>query len=282
MRNPPTQLAVLPEAGAPGEDARERGGVQSVERAFRILEEIARNRQGIGLSELSRRVGLHNSTAFHLVKTMVALGYVRQLGDSKRYSVGRPLFALAASCLDDIELVRVATPVLETLSRATGECSHIAVRSGDNVVIVARTAGTGAFQLTDRVGVVRPAYCTGLGKVLLAALTDEQLDRYLEVTELRPFTPRTITDRVRLHEEIVAVRRNAVAFDDCEFNAEVRCVAVPVRDFTGNVAGAIGISGPIWRLSVQALQERAALVAEAARSLSAALGHAPPGESARD
>lgn len=282
MRNPPTQLAVLPEAGAPGEDARERGGVQSVERAFRILEEIARNRQGIGLSELSRRVGLHNSTAFHLVKTMVALGYVRQLGDSKRYSVGRPLFALAASCLDDIELVRVATPVLETLSRATGECSHIAVRSGDNVVIVARTAGTGAFQLTDRVGVVRPAYCTGLGKVLLAALTDEQLDRYLEVTELRPFTPRTITDRVRLHEEIVAVRRNAVAFDDCEFNAEVRCVAVPVRDFTGNVAGAIGISGPIWRLSVQALQERAALVAETARSLSAALGHAPPGESARD
>jgi len=282
VRNPPTQLAVLPEAGAPGEDARERGGVQSVERAFRILEEIARNRQGIGLSELSRRVGLHNSTAFHLVKTMVALGYVRQLGDSKRYSVGRPLFALAASCLDDIELVRVATPVLETLSRATGECSHIAVRSGDNVVIVARTAGTGAFQLTDRVGVVRPAYCTGLGKVLLAALTDEQLDRYLEVTELRPFTPRTITDRVRLHEEIVAVRRNAVAFDDCEFNAEVRCVAVPVRDFTGNVAGAIGISGPIWRLSVQALQERAALVAEAARSLSAALGHAPPGESARD
>lgn len=278
MRNPPTQLAGPPKAEAPGEDARERGGVQSIERAFRILEEIARNRQGIGLSELSRRVGLHNSTAFHLVKTMVALGYVRQLADSKRYSVGRPLFALAASCLDDIELVRVATPVLETLSRATGECSHIAVRSGDNVVIVARTAGTGAFQMTDRVGVVRPAYCTGLGKVLLAALTDEQLDRYLEVTELRPLTPRTITDRARLREEIVSVRRLGMAFDDCEFDAEVRCVAVPVRDFSGQVTGAIGISGPIWRLSVQALQERAAVVAEAARSLSAEFGHAQPGD----
>jgi len=278
VRNPPTQLAEPPEAEAPGEDTRERGGVQSIERAFRILEEIARNRQGIGLSELSRRVGLHNSTAFHLVKTMVALGYVRQLADSKRYSVGRPLFALAASCLDDIELVRVATPVLETLSRATGECSHIAVRSGDNVVIVARTAGTGAFQMTDRVGVVRPAYCTGLGKVLLAALTDEQLDRYLEATELRPLTPRTITDRARLREEIVSVRRLDMAFDDCEFDAEVRCVAVPVRDFSGQVTGAIGISGPIWRLSVQALQERAVLVAEAARSLSAEFGHAQPGD----
>lgn len=271
------QVAEPAESDAAGDAARERGGVQSIERAFCIIEEIARNRQGIGLSDLSRRVGLHNSTTFHLVKTMVALGYVRQLPDSKRYSVGRALFALAASCLDDIELVRVATPVLETLSHATGECSHLAMRSGDNVVIVARTAGTGAFQLTDRVGVVRPAYCTALGKVLLAALTDEQLNRYLAVTELRPFTARTITDPARLREEIVGVRRHGIAFDDCEFDGEVRCVAVPVRDFTGQVTSAIGISGPIWRLSLQTLHERAAIVAEAAQTLSAELGHAHPG-----
>ena len=270
--SPDAGQPALPEPEAPADDARERGGVQSIERAFRILEEIARNRQGIGLSDLSRRVGLHNSTTFHLVKTMVALGYVRQLPETKRYSVGRPLFALAASCLDDIELVRVATPVLETLSRRTGECSHIAVRTGDNVVIVGRTAGTGAFQLTDRVGVVRPAYCTALGKVLLAALSDEQVARYLAATELRPLTPRTITDPARIMEEIAGVRRSGIAFDDGEFDAEVRCVAVPVRDFTGQVTGAIGISGPIWRLSLQALQERAAIVAEAAAVLSTELG----------
>ena len=78
------------------QEARQRGGVQSLERAFSIMEEIARNRDGIGLAELSKRVGLHNSTTFHLVKTMVSLGYVRQVKDSKRYRVGRPLFALAA------------------------------------------------------------------------------------------------------------------------------------------------------------------------------------------
>src|SRR5258708_39429514 len=78
---------------------RQRGGIQSLGRAFAILEEVARHRKGIGLADLSKRVGLHNSTAFHLAKTMVSLGYVRQEKDTKRYRVGRPLFALAASSL---------------------------------------------------------------------------------------------------------------------------------------------------------------------------------------
>ena len=158
---------------------RLRGGVQSIGRGFAILEEIARNRDGIGLAELSKRVGLHNSTTFHLVKTMVSLGYVRQLEDSKRYRVGRPLFALAASALDEIEMISLATPVLEDLSRETGEAAHFSVRMGDAVVVLARTGGQGAFQLTDRVGVVRPAHCTALGKIMLAALSAEQFERYL-------------------------------------------------------------------------------------------------------
>ncbi len=107
---------------------KQRGGIQSLGRAFAILEEVARHREGIGLADLSKRVGLHNSTAFHLVKTMVSLGYIRQEKDTKRYRVGRPLFALAASSLDEIEMVNVATPVLEDLARDTGESSHFAVR----------------------------------------------------------------------------------------------------------------------------------------------------------
>src|SRR6185437_10977910 len=90
------------------------------------------------LADLSKRVGLHNSTTFHLVKTMVALGYVRQLKD-KRYRVGRPLFVLAANALDDVEMVSLAMPVLEDLSRETGEAGHFAVRMGDAVVVSART-----------------------------------------------------------------------------------------------------------------------------------------------
>jgi IclR family transcriptional regulator, KDG regulon repressor len=252
---------------------RQRGGVQSLARAFGIMEEVARSRDGISLAELSKRVGLHNSTTFHLVKTMVSLGYIRQIKDSKRYRIGRPLFALAASALDEIEMVSLATPVLEDLSRETGESGHFAVRMGDAVVVIARTAAPGAFQLTERVGVVRPAHCTALGKVILAALRDDQLDRFLARVELTPVTPRSITEPAALKKDIEEVRKSGMAFDDGEFNPEVRCVGVPVKDFTGQVIGAIGISGPIWRLSVQALQSRAITVQAAARRLSAEFGH---------
>jgi len=257
-------------------DERARGGVQSIGRAFAIMEEIARNRDGIGLAELSKRVGLHNSTTFHLVRTMVSLGYVRQLKDSKRYRIGRPLFALAANALDEVEMMSLATPVLEALSRDTGESAHFSVRMDDTVVVLARTSGPGAFQLTDRVGVVRPAYCTALGKIMLASLTAEQLESYLERIELTALTPNTITSPERLRREIAEVRRTGIGVDDGEFDPEARCVALPVRDFTGQVIGAIGISAPVWRMSIEALHKAARVVRAAADKLSGEFGF--PGE----
>ena len=251
------------------------GGVQSLERAFSILEEIARSREGISLANLSSRVGLHNSTTFHLVKTMVSLGYVRQLKD-KRYRVGRPLFVLAANALDDVEMVSLAMPILEDLSRETGEAGHFAVRMGDAVVVIARTGGSGAFQLTDRMGVVRPAHCTALGKIILAALRPEQLELFFKRAELKAHTAKSITDVAALRREIDDVRRAGIAFDDGEFDPELRCVGVPVKDFSGRLIGAIGISGPIWRLSIQALQSRAKLVEAAAARLSAEFGAVDP------
>lgn len=256
-------------------DEQQRGGVQSIGRAFAILEEVARNRNGIGLSELSKRVGLHNSTTFHLVKTMVSLGYLRQISGTKRYRIGRPLFALAAGALDEIEMVSLSTPILEDLSRETGESAHFAVRTGDQVVVVARTSGLGAFQLADRIGVVRPAHCTALGKVLLAALRPEQLERYLAHAELKAYSPKSILEIEPLRREIEEVSKNGLAFDDGEFDPEVRCVAVPVRDFTGQIMGAIGISGPVWRMPIQRLQNRARIVQAAASRLSAEFGNGP-------
>jgi DNA-binding IclR family transcriptional regulator len=271
-----TAIARLVQSSEPNIDDeaedRQRGGVQSLGRAFAILEAVARHREGIGLAELSKLLGLHNSTTFHLAKTLVSLGYIRQERDSKRYRVGRPLFALAASALDEIEMVNLAKPIMEELSRETGESSHFAVRMGDAVVVIARTSGPGAFQLADRVGVVRPAHCTALGKIILASLRPDQLKRFLERVELKPSTKKSIIDPALLLREIAEVRRNAIAFDDGEFNLEVRCVAVPVYNFTGDVVGALGISGPIWRMSDQALQGRAKAVRAAANRLSHEFG----------
>jgi DNA-binding IclR family transcriptional regulator len=258
-----------------GNDAagdQQRVGVQSLGRAFAILEAVARHRDGIGLADLTKLVGLHNSTTFHLAKTMVALGYLRQERETKRYRIGRPLFALAASALDEIEMVNLATPVLEELSRETGESSHFAVRMGDAVVVIARTGGPGAFQLADRVGVVRPAHCTALGKVILASLGDDQLERFLARVELTPSTPSSITDAATLRREVAEVRRAGVAYDEGEFNLEVRCIAVPVRDFTGQIAGALGISGPIWRQTGRGQNAKAKMLQTAADRLSAAFG----------
>lgn len=261
-------------AAAPRGAGQPRSGVQSLARAFAIMEEIARNRDGIGLADLSKRVGLHNSTTFHLVKTLVSLGYVRQMPDSKRYRIGRPLFALAASALDEVEMVSLATPILEDLSRETGESAHFSVRMDDAVVVVARTGGKGAFQLNDRAGAVRPAHCTALGKIMLAALPVDQFERYLTRADLKAFTPKSITAVEPLRREVAEVRRTGLAIDDGEFDGEVRCVAVPVRDFSGQAIGAIGVSGPVWRLSIEALQKRARAVRAAAHRLSAEFGFA--------
>jgi DNA-binding IclR family transcriptional regulator len=267
-----TRKKVVPVA-VPAEPAKERGGIQSLERAFAILEEVARNREGINLAELSKAVGLHNSTTFHLAKTMVQLGYLAQVADSKRYRVGTGLFTLAAGALEENTLLAVATPVLETLTRETGEAGHFAIRSGNDVVVIARTAGSGLLQMVDRAGAQRPAHATALGKVLLAALDDQQIRQFLGPEPLRRYTAKTIVDRDALLREIDEVRRKGIAYDDGEFDAEIRCAAVPAHDFAGRVTGAVGISGPVWRLSLQALQDKARQVRTAAGRISAQLGY---------
>ena len=260
----------------PGESlpaSKERGGIQSLERAFAILEEVARNREGINVADLGKAVGLHNSTAFHLVKTMAQLGYISQVRDSKRYRIGSRLFTLAAGALEENSFLAVATPVLETLTGETGEAAHFAIRSGNSIVVIARTAGSGMLQMVDRDGGQRPAHATALGKVLLAPLNDAQIRQFLGTEPLRRYTPKTIVERSILLREIDEVRKKSIAFDDGEFGEEIRCVAVPVHDFSGRVAGAVGISGAVWRLSLQSLQAKAQQVREAAKTISAQLGY---------
>ena len=213
---PRTRPAATPAAPDPVPDAARGRGIQSIERAFAILEEIARHRDGVTLADLSKRLGLHNSTAFHLVQTMVALGYVRQMRDTKRYRIGRPLFALAAAARDEVELVSLAHPVLEELSVATGETGHFGVWSAGSVLVLAKTPGLGALQIAGSLGVMRPAYCTGLGKVLLAALTPAQLDRYLDTVNMRKLTAKTLTEPARLRQQLDEVRHDGIAFDDAE------------------------------------------------------------------
>ena len=260
------------EGADPGLDAGdERARIQSLDRAFKILEEISRHQDGIGLADLAKNVGIHNSTTYHLVRTMVGLGYVRQSQATKRYHIGRMIFTMAATALNEVELVSLATPIMEELARATGETTHLAVRVGDEIVVVARIHGPGSFQMADR-SLVRPAHATALGKVLLSGMPAAQRARFLQRHPLAPFTEKTVTDPARLEDEIQNIQRTGIAFDDGEFDPEVRCLAVPIHDFRRQITAALGFSGPVWRMKLQTLHDRTADIREAARTLSAALG----------
>lgn len=251
----------------------ERGGIQSLERAAAILETVAHSRNGIGLSELSLKVGLNTSTAFHLLKTLVQLGYVAQGEDSKRYRIGTRIFTLAAGAIDDNTLLSLATPVLERLSEKTGEAAHLAIRSNADIVMIARTAATGLLQLADRAGTVRPAHATAIGKMLLAAMAPEDCANLVGALPLERYTKNTITDCDALMREIELIRNSGMAHDRCEFDTDVRCIAVPVHDFAGRSIAAMGISGPVWRMADDSVAEKAVVLRDAAAELSSALGY---------
>lgn len=259
-------------ATAPVPTTRERGGIQSLERAAAILDAVARRPEGVGLAELSHEVGLHTSTAFHLIKTLVNLGFLSQVADTKRYRIGIRLFALAAGALEENAQLSLATPILERLSSETGEAAHLAVRSKDEIIVIARTAATGLLQLSSRTGAARPPHATAIGKMLLSAMPEQDLERLLEGLTMQAYTEKTITDVKVLRRELAEIRRQGIAYDDCELDPDVRCVAVPVRDFAGRCVGAMGLSGPVWRMSIQAMQEKSRQLRAAAAELSAQLG----------
>ena len=174
------------------------GRIQSLIRAAAILDAVARQPEGISLAQLSAEVGLHNSTAFHLIQTLVNLDFLTQGPDNRRYRMGSRIFALAAGALNDNTLLSLATPLLERLSAETGEAAHLAVRSRHEIIVIARTAASGLLQLAGHPGATRPAHATAIGKMLLAAMPIEKLERVLETLPLPRLTPNTITDQATL------------------------------------------------------------------------------------
>jgi len=254
-------------------------GVQSIRRAFAILEAVSLSPEGVNLAQLSKIVGLHTSTTFHMAKTMAAMGILRQQENGKSYHIGARLFGLAAGAADEAELVKLAQPMLAELAETTGENSHIAVPTPEGVVIIEKCDGSAQVRMNERIGSVRPLHATAIGKAVLSGRSDEEVAAFAATTELAAITAKTITDPDRLVAEIRQVRDNGIAYDDTEFNEEARCMAAPVFDFNGRVIGAIGISGPVWRVGLQDLPRLGEAVKIGANALSDGLGYARRGGS---
>ncbi len=254
--------------------------IQSLQRGLSILEYVSRRGEGVTMAEISRHVGLHTSTTFHLVRTLSALGYLHQDQVTREYCAGAKIFHLAASASTEVQLLKLAGPTLSEMARQTGETSHLAVLERGEVIVVEKVDGTSQVRLSDRVGYPRPAHCTAIGKALLASLPHAELDACLQNADLRPLTPKTITSAAQLRHELDRVRTQHYAVDDEEFAQGIRCVASSVRNFSGQVKAAIGVSGPVWRVTLDRIGELTKLVVDAAQRLSQTLGYAvaePPG-----
>lgn len=245
--------------------------IQALERGLRILDVLS-NEGRMPLAQVARLVDLNLSTAHHLMKTMEGLGYVA-LGQDRNWQLSGRVFQLAAGAWNADELATLGAATMRELGTKTGEATQLAVFDRRHVIVVAKFDGDGPERLFERLGAPRPAHCTALGKALLAYQDQAVIAGYLQSADLKPFTPATITSGTRLREELRKVRRTGIALDEQEFSHGIRCLAAPVFNFSGGVVAALGMFGPVWRLSSRRATARAATVKRCAESLSRQLGY---------
>ncbi|CAN5750423.1 allantoin degradation transcriptional regulator AllR [soil metagenome] len=240
--------------------------VQSLVRAFDLLELMADSGGDAGLSELSDASGIPLGTIHRLMRTLVQRGYARQ-ERSRRYALGPRLIRLGETASRLLGLW--ARPYLTQLVDLTGETANLALREGDEVVYVAQVPSKHSMRMFTEVGRRVPLHTSGVGKAILAQLPSEEVDAILSRSDLPALTDRTITQAGVLHEQLEIVRDKGYAADVGEYEVGVSCVAVPLPG--AFALAALSVSGPAARLTPETRQHVAPLMQRVARELSKAL-----------
>ncbi|MDQ4078217.1 MAG: IclR family transcriptional regulator, partial [Chloroflexota bacterium] len=202
--------------------------VRAVARALDLLEIICKAEHPLSVQEATERSGLAISTTHRLLRTLMECGYVEQNEHSREYEPGLKIFELAHAVTQRLFVIEQAKRTMDELAATCNETVHLAVLDHDEVVYLDKRESQRPVRMYSAVGKRGPAYCTGVGKVLLAYLPPEQLHHYLSSVELNHHTERTITDRDELRNHLLAVREQGVAIDDREHEDAIRCVACPV------------------------------------------------------
>ncbi len=235
--------------------------LKSLSRGLDALDYLVAQPMPSRLTDVATHLQVDKSNASHILKTLVASGYVEQV-EGRRYRASAKVRAPAAPSLEDIIAYRGRLHArLAKLVELTGECAHTAVLVGTQVWYVDKIDSTLPLKVDHPIGSLAPLHCTALGKAFLA---------FGEATDpgvLDTFTPHTITRRAALDAEIAQCRKNGYAVDDEEFTQGIRCVAVPVYDDAGKMIAAIGVSGPTARIGTPDLKRLGALAREQAENL---------------
>ena len=219
-----------------------------VDKTLSLLEFISQNSRGVSLADIVKAVGIPKTTAFRILGALLAREYVTWDRESEKYSIGLKTLEIGLSGLIGQNIVEISIPHMQELSLAVGETSFLAAYNRGDVVYLYKVEGTQSMVTRCTLGSRRPAYCTGLGKAILANLPIEESDRIFE-KPLEKLTDRTVVDRVRLLEEFARIRVEGYAVDDEGIEHGLYCIAVPVFDYTGQVVAAISVSGPVKRMN---------------------------------
>jgi IclR family transcriptional regulator, pca regulon regulatory protein len=226
--------------------------VQSLERGLAVLRAFDGDHAALTLSDVARRTGLTRATARRLLLTFVTLGYMRC--DGRRFGLTPKVLDIGHSYLSSLQVGDIAQPFMEAMSERVHESVSCAVLDGEEIVYVARVPTTRIMTISLALGSRLPAFCTSLGRVLLAELPPAELDAYL--ARLRPVhrTARTVTDPDRLREILADARRQGWTMVDQELEDGVRSIATPLRGRGGRAVAALNCSTHAGRVGLRELR----------------------------
>lgn len=246
---------------------------ESLQKGLAVLSTVAASAEPLGVTEVASRTGLDYSTAYRLIATLVQLGYLERVAESKRYRVGSAVLHLGYAYIRTRGLHQAAVPIMQELAAHTGETVNLSVRDGLDMVLIDACETRHVLSTRTTIGGRFPLYCTASGKVVLASLPKAELDEVLGRLTLVPLTPRTIHSRRALVAELAEVRRRGYAINDEEHVVGLVAIAAAIRDHNGSTVGAIDIAIPTARITTRRpLAGFAPAVVGAAERISEALG----------
>jgi DNA-binding IclR family transcriptional regulator len=253
-------------------EGAERRRLSSVATAIELLKAFSEDEVEIGISTLAKRLGVAKSTAHRLASTLVAENLLEQDRATGKYRLGLALFRLGTLVRRRMNVSEVARPLLFSLREKTNETVHLAILDGTEIMYVYFLESTQTVRMRSDLGLRKPAYCTAEGQAILAFRPPEIVQAVVG-KGLQPRTPQTLTDPDRLTKALETVRQKGCAIEDEESEMGVRCIAAPIRDDAGEVVAAVGVAGPVNRLSKKALTAFMPHVIATAEAISARLGH---------
>jgi IclR family pca regulon transcriptional regulator len=225
----------------------------SLARGLAVVQAFSDSRKPQTIAQISQKTGIPRAAVRRCLFTLQQLGYVD--AELNNFSLRPKVLTLGYSYLSSTPLTVSSQPYLNAISRDLGESCSIAVLDDGEVLYVARSAASRVMSVALNTGSRLPAYCTSLGRVMLAYLAPDQLDAYFAKAKLRPMTDKTVTNQKRLREILAGVRQDGYAINDEELELGLRSIAVPVRGASGQVVAALNVGAQAGRVSVERMRE---------------------------